>query len=69
MIRVKLGVVAVAQRLGIKYLKARDMMLAKRFGESMIEGKNLKVYEDGVALYETSGGARRVEKKKVLFDD
>lgn len=64
MTRKQLSVVEVAQRLGIKYLKARDMMLAKKFGESVLDGKNLKVYEDGVILYETSGGARRVDLKK-----
>jgi hypothetical protein len=62
----RLNVVQVAQRLGIRYIKARDMMLSKKFGESVLEGRNLFVYEDGVALYEVSNGARRVSAKEKI---
>jgi hypothetical protein len=61
----RLNAVQVAQRLGVRYLKARDLMLSKQFGECTLTGRTLTVSEEGVRLFEESKGARRVDVKRV----
>ena len=54
------SVVQVAQRLQIRYQKARDIMLSGRCGPTWFEGRALFAEEVGVAEYIRTQGARRV---------
>jgi hypothetical protein len=50
----------VAQRLRMRYQKARDLMLRGECGETWTEGNHLMAPETGVAEYERNRGARKV---------
>lgn len=60
--RKKLFATEVAKLLGVRYLKARDLMFTKKFGDVMADPKTGKdqVYEDLVLQYQTQPKARRV---------